>query len=203
MPTSVETPPDTGFDPYVFWMQHKGKIVLYSALLIVALVIFGVSQYVTQHKNAESTLALASAAKAEDFQKVVTDYAGTAAAADAQLRLAEQQRNEKKYDDAIATLQKFIADNPNSPLISGAWLSLGATQELAGKLDDALQTYQQCSVKYPHAYGGPISMLRQASLLQDKGKKDETRRVYENVISQYPNTYFSQAATQSLTLLPK
>jgi len=203
MPTSVETPTDTGFDPYVFWMQHKGKIVLYSTLLIVALVIFGVSQLVTQRKNAASTLALATAASVEDFQKVVADYAGTAAAADAQLKLAAKLRDEKKYDDAIATLQKFITDNPSSPLASGAWLSLGATQEAAGKLDDALQTYQQCSVKYPHAYGGPISMLRQASILQDKGKKDETRRVYETVISQYPNTYFSQAATQSLSLLPK
>jgi TolA-binding protein len=203
MSTSLETPADTGFDPYLFWIQHKGKIMLYGALFVAALFIFGISQAVSAKKTAASTAALATATSVEDFQKIITDYAGTPAAADAQLKLAAKLRDEKKYDEAIATLQKFSTDHPTSPLISGAMLSLGATQELAGKLDDAMQTYQQCAVKYPHSYGGPISMLRQASLLQNKGKNDEARRVYENVIAQYQGTYFAQSATQSLSLLPK
>jgi len=203
MSTTFETPTEPGFDPEVFWLKHKGKILLYSALFLVALAIFAISQIVSSNRAKASVQALAAASSAEDFQKVISDYSGTPAAADAQLQLAAKQRGEKKYADATATLQKFIADHPDSPLISGAWLSLGTTQELDGNLDDALQTYQQCSVKYPHSYGGPISMLRQASLLQNKGKNDEARRVYENVIAQYQGTYFAQAAQQSLSLLAK
>ena len=203
MSTSIETPVETGFDPYLFWIQHKGKILLYSALFVVALVIFGVSQFVSKKKTEESEQLFAAASTAEDFQKIISGYSGTPAAADAELKLADKLRAGKKYEDAIAALQKFIADHPTHPLISGAWLSLATTQELAGKPDDALATYQQCAVKFPHSYGGPISLLRQASLLQTKGKNDEARRIYENVIAQYQGTYFAQSATQSLSLLPK
>ena len=48
MPTPAATTPpaEAGFDPLVFWIQHKSKVLLLAALFVVALGAYGISEYV-------------------------------------------------------------------------------------------------------------------------------------------------------------
>src|SRR5438067_9847104 len=111
MPTPTPPPTDAipphghehaGFDPQLFWEEHKSKIILYGTLLIVALVIFAIYEATAESRAKAAGAMLARASKAEDYKALIEKYPRTIAAGNACLMLAKAQRDEKKYDDAIA-----------------------------------------------------------------------------------------------------
>lgn len=192
-----------GFDPFVFWMEHKNKIIAYASLLIIALLAYGLYQFVTLRKLAEARQLFAQAGTEEDYRQIVQKFPYTVTAGNAMLLLAEKLRNEKKYDEAITVLRTMIEQYPDHPLIDRAWLSLAATQEAQGKTDEALSTYQQVFANYNGRSSAPQALFAQAEILKNKGKLDEARRFYENVKSQFPDSYFAQQAMQELQVLRK
>lgn len=203
MPSEPDVLPSTGFDPQIFWDLHKGKIVAYGALLIVALVLFAVYQFTTQQRLTAASALLAQAHSAEDYQHLIDQYPHTVAAGNAALLLGQQLRHDKKYDKSAATLQKFTQDAPNHPLISGGWLSLAETQEAQGKMDEAKATYQEVTARFPDSYSAPIAAFELASLLKAQGHAEEARHAYENLVAQYRDSYFAQEAMREMRMLPK
>jgi tol-pal system protein YbgF len=197
----VENIVPSEFDPGHFWDQHKGKVLLYGGLLLVALLISVIYQVTEHRKLAASRAMLASATSAAEYAEVIEKFGGTMAAANAHLLLAASQREEGKFDEAIATLEDFLKAHPDHPLAGGALLSIGETQEAAGRGDEALATYQETAAKYPDSYGAPASLLAEAALLRNDGKTDEARRIYEDLISQFPESYMAQQAQQELRFL--
>lgn len=202
-PTTTTPPADTGFDPVVFWFQHKNKILLFTGLFVVALAVYGVSELLHQKRAAAAQKLYASAHSAEDYRKVIAEYGGTAPAGDALLMLAEKQRSEGKFDESSATLHTFIDKYPEHPLLSGAWTSLAATLEAQGKVDEALSTYQKVSTAYANSFSAPLALLAQARILQQKGKLEDARRTYEQVMTQYQDNYAAQQASMELRKLKK
>src|SRR5687768_13361448 len=96
-PTTTTPPADTGFDPFVFWIQHKSKIVLLAVLLVVGLATFAASEYLRAKNNAAAQELFANADSTEAFRKVIAEYPRTAPAGNAHLMLAEKLRAENKF----------------------------------------------------------------------------------------------------------
>src|SRR5437867_1814517 len=104
-PTTTTPPADTGFDPLVFWIQHRNKILLLAGLFVVALGAFVLSEYVRKRTNSSAQELFAEASTADGFRKVIAEYPGTIAAGNAHLMLAEKLRQEGKFDESTATLR--------------------------------------------------------------------------------------------------
>jgi len=202
-PTTTTPPADTGFDPVVFWIQHKSKVLLFVGLFVVALAAYAISEYVRNQRNTAAQTLLANAHSADDYRKVTADYSGTSAAGDAYLLLAEKLRAEGKYDESSAALHTFIEKYPEHPLISGAWTSLAANLEAQGKGDEALSTYQKVTTTFANSFSAPLALNSQARLLAQKGKTEDARRLYEQVMAQYQDNFAAQQAAQELRKLKK
>ena len=193
-PTPTTPPPETGFDPLVFWFHHQTKILILAGLFIVAMAAYGVFEWAHMHKLAVSAEGFAAAQNEDDYRKIISEYPGTPAAGNAQLLLANQLRNQKKFDESSSILRDFIDKYPKHELISGAWTSLAANQEAQGKIDDALATFQKVSTSYSTSFSAPVALLEQARILKSKGKTDEARRIYEQIMTQYQDNFIAQQA---------
>lgn len=202
-PTTTTSPADTGFDPAVFWIQHKSKVLLFTGLFVVALAAYAISEYVREKRNTSAQTLFANAHSVEDYRKVIADYSGTSPAGDAYLLLAEKLRAEGKIDESSAALHTFIEKYPEHPLISGAWTSLAANLEAQGKVDEALSTYQKVTTTFANSFSAPLALTSQARLLVQKGKVEEARRIYEQVMAQYQDNFAAQQAAQELRKLKK
>lgn len=203
MPTTTEEILPTGFDPIVFWMEHKNKVITYAALLIVGLVAFTAYQISTQRNLAESSALFAQATKPDDFKQVIQQFPRSLAAGNAQLMLADALRSEKKYDEALSTLREFANQFPDHPLAAAGALSVATILEEQGKTELAMEDYQQISVKYAASFAAPMALMSQANILTAQGKIDDARRIYETITSQFSESLFSQQAIQNSKLLHK
>ncbi len=205
MPDPTPTPPpaDPGFDPLVFWIQHKTKIVLLGGLLLIGLSTFAISEYVRIKKQAAAQELFATADSAESYGKVIAEYPGTAAAGNAHLKLAEKLREEGKFDESTATLKNFTEKHSEHQLVSGAWTSIAANLEAQGKADEALSTYQKVSTGYANSFSAPVALLAQARLLIAQKKNAEAERIYEQVMTQFPDNVAAQQAAQEIRRLKK
>ena len=202
-PTPTPTPADDGFDPLVFWIKHKSKIVLLVGLLVLGLGSFAISEVLRTNRSAAARQLFAQANSAEGYRKVITEYSGTAAAGNAYLMLADKLRAEGKYDESTKELRTFIEKNPEHQFVSGAWTSIAANLEAQGKADEALAAYQKVSTAYANSFSAPIALLAQARLMAAKGKPEDARRLYEQVMTQFRDNYAAQQAAQEIRRLKK
>ncbi len=202
-PVETTTPPEPGFDPLVFWIQNRSKILLFSGLLIVALATWGISEWARVRKLTGAEQLLTAAKSADDYRTVIAEYPGTLAAGSAYLLLAEQLRKDGKLDESSAQLRAFAEKHPEHPLVSGAWTSLAANLEAQGKSDEALATYQKVSTSYAGSFSAPVALLAQARLLKAGGKTEEAGRIYEQVTTKYPDNIAAQLAAQESRQLKK
>src|SRR5688500_4099201 len=111
-PATTTPPADTGFDPMVFWIQHKSKIVLLGALAVVCLGSWGIWEYMQQTRNAAAQELFAKADNAEAYRKIVAEYPGARVAGSSYLLLAQKLREEGKFDESSKELHTFIEKNP-------------------------------------------------------------------------------------------
>jgi TolA-binding protein len=193
-PSPTTPPTETGFDPLVFWYHHQTKVLALAGLFLVAVAAYGVFEWSHMRTLAMSAEGLSAAKTDDDYRKIISSYPGTPAAGNAQLLLANQLRNEAKFDESSSLLRDFIDKYPKHELISGAWTSLAANQEAQGKTDDALATFQKVSTSYSTSFSAPVALLAQARILKNKGKTDEARRIYEQIMTQYQDNFVAQQA---------
>jgi tetratricopeptide (TPR) repeat protein len=192
-PAETQTPP-TGFDPLVFWIRYKNSVVLLSGLLVVGLVVFGISEF-AQRREAKSAADLFGSAKTvEEYKNVAVRYPRSPVATNAILLLAEELRNEGKYEEALEALKKQAEQKAAHPLISGVWNSIAMTQEAQGKEDEALTTYQKVSTTYPTSFSAPVALLAQARIQKAKGQNQEAGRLYDQIIASFGDSNFAREA---------
>jgi TolA-binding protein len=168
---------------------------------ICVLAAFGGYRLYTARRDAAAAALLASANNPAAFQKVMADYPGSPAAPSAALLLAVEQRREKNFAEANATLEGFIKQNPKHELVTTAKLALAANLESLGKPDEAFETYRRIAAEHPRDFNAPAALLSQVHLLKQKGQIEEARRVCETVMTQYRESYTAQEAAQLLKTL--
>jgi predicted negative regulator of RcsB-dependent stress response len=195
------TTPDTAQDRDVFWERYKKEVM---AVLIVALLagagFGGYKIYSDRQANAAASM-LASAKSAADFQKVITEYPGTAAGGSAYLLLADAQRNEKKFAEANTSLQTFLDRFPKHELAGTARLAIAGNLEALGKKDDALAAYQSLVTGDPKGFTAPVALYSEIHLLKEKKQIEEARHVCETIMTQYRESRLAPDAAYQLRLL--
>jgi predicted negative regulator of RcsB-dependent stress response len=201
MPTVSSPAPRSTLDATVFWLRYKNELLIALIVIVLGAAAYGGYQmYKDQHSNAAADL-LGAATSIPGYQQVIDRYPGTAAAASAYLLLAEQERGQKKYAEANATLRAFINKFPEHELLPSAHLAMAANLESLGKPDEALSTLQRLVTNYPKSFVVPVALIAEVHLLKAKGRTDEARRICENFLTQYRDSYLASEASRQLRLL--
>ena len=205
MPSPTETKPivEEEFDLLAFWIQHKRKVLLFTLLLIIGLLVFAISQYLEYRAREAAARDFASARTVEDLRRVAASHPGSAVAGNALLLVAEKLRAENRLDESTAALKQFVEKFPEYPLISGAWMSLAVNLEAQEKVDEAMVNYQKIVASYPASFSAPGALMAEARIYKAKGKIDEAKRAYESVIGQYGDNILARVASQESQRLKK
>jgi predicted negative regulator of RcsB-dependent stress response len=199
MPTL--SPSDPVLESQVLWDRHKKNVFAVLVLTLLAVVAWGGYRLYSDRRDATAAGALAAAKTTADFQRVIAQYKDTPAGESAYLFLAEEQRKDKKLEEANATLQSFVDKNPKHQLKGTARMAIAANLESLGKRDEALTVYQRLAADDPQSFTAPIAMISEVHLLKEKNQLEEARRVCEAVLTQYRESLLASEATRQLGLL--
>lgn len=201
MPTVSTTTPDPVLETQVLWTRYRTTILIGLVALLLALAAFGAYRFYAARREVAAATLLARAKAAPDFQKVIDDYSGSAAAPSAYLLLAGQEQKERKFAEANATLQKFISKFSKHEFVTTAKMGMAGNLDSLGKTDEALETYRRIAVDYPRSFNAPLAMLAEVPLLKQKGDIEGARRVCETILTQFRESYASTEATRYLRSL--
>lgn len=191
MKTSLETPTLTPplFD--LFWEEHREKvfptlaIVLFLVLLTGGLLLLGRS-----HRVASEEL-LSKSSDIAGWQKVISSYPRSQAAADAMLLIAAAQRQAHDVEHSNATYTQFLEKFPHHPLAISAMIGRALNADVAGHPDQALNELQQASLVYPKSYGAPFALWMRARILARSGKMEESKKTIQMISTQYPDSFIN------------
>ena len=199
MPTLSTT--DTTPEREVFWERYKKEVMAVFILALLAVAAFGGYRLYSDRRENSAAAALAGAKSQPEFQKVISDYSGTAAGASAYILLADSLRNEKKFAEANTTLETFLSKFPGHELSGTARLAIAGNLEALGKNDEALVAYQRLVAADPHGFMAPIALYSQIHLLKDKKQIAEARKVCETLMTEYRESRLAPDAQYQLRLL--
>jgi predicted negative regulator of RcsB-dependent stress response len=192
---------DPVLETQVFWDRHKTKVFAALVLALFAVAAWGGYRIYSERRDTTAATLLTAAKTTADFQKVIAQYPGTPAAGSACLFLAEEQRKEKKFNEANATLQSFVDKYPKHELKGTARMAMAGNLESLGKRDEALTTYQRLAADEPEGFTAPIALLSEIHLLKEKNQIDEARHVCETILTKYRDSLVASEATRQLRLL--
>jgi predicted negative regulator of RcsB-dependent stress response len=192
---------DPVLESHVFWERYKKEVMAALIIAVLAVAAFGGYQLYSDRRANTAAEQLGNAKMPAEFQKVISEYPGTAAGASAYLFLANAQKTEKKFAEANATLQTFLDKYPKHEMAGAARLAMAANLEALGKKDEALALYQRLVTSDPHAFTAPVALISEIHLLKEKNQIDEARRVCEIVMTQYRESGSAQEAQRQLRLL--
>jgi predicted negative regulator of RcsB-dependent stress response len=192
---------DPVLETQVFWDRHKKEVFAALILALLAVAAWGGYRLYSDRRDATAANLLTAAKTAADFQKVIAQYPGTAAGGSAYLFLAEEQRKEKKFNEANATLQSFVDKNPKHQLKGTARMAMAANLESLEKRDEALTVYQRLVADDPQGFIAPIALIAEVPILKDKNQIEEARHVCETILTKYRESLVASEATRQLRLL--
>ena len=199
MPTLSTT--DTTLDREVFWERYKKEVMAVFILALLAVAAFGGYRLYADRRENAAAAALASAKSQPEFQKVISDYSGTAAGASAYILLSDSLRKENKFAEANTTLETFLSKFPGHELSGTARLAIAGNLEALGKNDEALVAYQRLVAADPHGFTAPIALYSQIHILKDKKQIMEARKVCETLMTEYRESRLAPDAQYQLRLL--
>ena len=192
---------DPILETQVFWERHKTAVFAILIFVIVAVVAYGGYRLYSEYRSNASAELLAKAKTSADYQKVIADYSTTAAGASSHLFLAEEQRKEKRFSEANATLQLFVDKHPKHQLVGTARLAMAANLESLAQRDEALAMYQRLAASDPQNFIAPVALLSTVHILKEKNQMEEARRVCETILTQHRDSAIAGEATRQLRLL--
>jgi tetratricopeptide (TPR) repeat protein len=192
---------DAALEGEVFWDRYKTKVMAVLVIALLAVAGFGGYRFYSERRANAAARLLASAKTSAEYQKVISDYPSTPAGASAYLLVADAQKTEKKFSEAISTLQSFLNKHPKHELAGTARLAMAGNLEALGKMDEALASYQRLAASDPGSYAAPVALFSQVRLLKEKNQIEEARRVCETIMTQYRESRFAAEAGYQLRLL--
>jgi TolA-binding protein len=200
-PTTPTSSPDPLLATQVFWERYKMAIIAALVTIVLLVAAWGTYRFLHGRKEAAAAAAFANAKGMEEYQRVISEYPSSGAAASAYLLLAAQQREKQQYLDANGTLQRFVDNFPKHHLVTTAKMGMAGNLDSLGKPDEALEMYRRIAAEHPKSFNAPLALLAQVQLLKSKGQIDEARRVCETVITQFRDSFAAQDATRLLRTL--
>ncbi len=199
---TVSTPTsDPLLDTQLFLARHKAAILGGLLAVLLAVGAYGGYRWYAGHRDDAAAALLSQARGAADYEKLISEYRGAAAAPSAYLLLAAAQRKEQKLTEANITLKTFIDKNPKHEFITTAKMAMAANVEAMDKPDEALEMYRRLAADHPRSFNAPLALLAEVPLLKAKGDIEGARRVCETVLTQYRDSYAAAEATRHLRML--
>lgn len=180
----------------LFWEQHRQKIVLVSAaLLFIGIAIGGLLLISRSHRIASENL-FSQSSDMVGWEKVVSSYPRSGAAANAMLLIAAAQREAHDLAASNKTYTQFLEKFPHHPLAITAMIGHALNADTAGDSRQALDQLQQASVAYPKSYGAPFALWMRARILARTGQSEEAKKTVQMISTQYPDSFINQMLLQ-------
>jgi len=192
---------DPVLETQVFWFRHKKEVFALLILALLSVAAWGGYRFYSERRDATAATSLAAAKTAADFQKIIAQFPATPAGGSAHLFLAEEQRKEKKFSEANATLQSFIDKYPQHELKGTARMAMAANLESLGKLDEALAIYQRLVTDDAEGFLAPTALMAEVPIFKAKNQIDEARKACETILTKYRDRLFTGEAQAKLRLL--
>jgi len=187
---------DHGFDPLAFWIQHRNTIRACVALLLTAMIVYAVTEWISFQKRQAASEGFAVAKTPDQLTAFMREHHGMPAAGNAALLLAGKQRSEGQLEESLKTLNAFLAENPKHPMIGAGHLAIASILEQQGKQDEALAAYRRVTATDPRGIAAPVALLRIARIYKLQNKIEEAKATYESLQSQFPKSAFANEALQ-------
>lgn len=174
--------------------RNRQLVIAAAAIVVVALVVWLVSLS-GERKEAFAARALAQAEAAVDagnvpqasaeLQRVIDNYKGTDAAAEAVLVLNQLRLENGQTQLAITGLRDFLKTGPTGHRAAAAHALLGAALESAAKFADAAAEYQAAADAAESDYLKSEYLLQAGRALVAAGKKDDAAKAYRTILEKY------------------
>ena len=186
--SSIISPPSPPlFD--LFWEEYRQKILLAIVVFLFLLLATGGILLLRHSRRLASESLLAQSADITSWQKVISSYPGSGAAANAMLLIAATQRQAHDVPASNNTYAQFLEKFPHHPLAISAMIGRALNDDVAGHSDQALDELQQASVAYPQSYGAPFALWMRARLLTRMGKTEDSKKTLQMISTQYPDSF--------------
>ena len=186
--SSIISPPSPPlFD--LFWEEYRQKILLAIVVFLFLLLATGGILLLRHSRRLASESLLAQSADITSWQKVISSYPGSGAAANAMLLIAATQRQAHDVPASNNTYAQFLEKFPHHPLAISAMIGRALNDDVAGHSDQALDELQQASVAYPQSYGAPFALWMRARLLTRMGKTEDSKKTMQMISTQYPDSF--------------
>ncbi len=124
----------------------------------------------------------------QQFEKVTTTYAGTAAAFDATLGMVQARLVNDQSELAIATLTEFLGNSPPATYAAPANGLLGTAYENTGKFGEALAAYRKASGLATTDYLKATYLLDAGRAARLSGDATQATAIYREIIDTYGET---------------
>ena len=186
--SSIISPPSPPlFD--LFWEEYRQKILLAIVVFLFLLLATGGILLLRHSRRLASESLLAQSADITSWQKVISSYPSSGAAANAALLIAAAQRQAHDIPASNNTYAQFLEKFPHHPLAISAMIGRALNDDVAGHSDQALDELQQASVAYPQSYGAPFALWMRARLLTRMGKTEDSKKTMQMISTQYPDSF--------------
>jgi predicted negative regulator of RcsB-dependent stress response len=185
----------------MFLDKHQTKVIALAVILAIGAVVYVVQRGIAQSGEETAGALLAKAADVSDFQSIVKNHEGTAAAFSAKILLADKQWQDGQQDDAVATLKAFIEGNSAHPAIASAKASLASKLLAQGKQDEAAELFRGITEDPNARYLAPYAWISLGDIESAKGNADAAAKAYDTVGSEFAESSFAREASQRALLL--
>ena len=188
------------------------------ALAVIILVYLGMNTY-TKYKNRKGQeayniayYALSKnigqeadpekiAQSAEQFQRVIEEYAATKAGKLALPELAFLRFEEKNYDEAISLYEQFLEKEKHRPAYQSlARMALAICYEEKGESQKAIEILEKL-YNNPHNFIAEQSMLSLARLYRETNQNEQAKKILKEFVEQYQQSPFLPFAKAYLNRL--
>jgi outer membrane protein assembly factor BamD (BamD/ComL family) len=125
---------------------------------------------------------------------VIHRYPGTAAAAEATLRLGTYYYTTGEYNEARTAYTAYLEQNPRGLIAFSAGLGVGDTYLAERNYDKAAETYSRLIGQFAQEPLLPEAQLHLAKAYLGMGRLKDASAIYEQIVATYPNTSWAQRA---------
>lgn len=192
--TMSQEVPATGMEKFL--EDNFKKLVWLFAIVVVALIAYGVINHQSTLKSQEAAEAFTSAKTVEDCDLVISRYSGTNAAANALLLKADLLWDQNKKTSAVEALKEFTSKHPDHPFATNALLSLGSKQDSMGDRKEAQAVFERITRDFASSEAAPLAQVRLGDILWADGKADEAKKAYEDLAVKFPESGDFQTLAQ-------
>ncbi len=194
---TAATPPVSEETPWLTPARMKmlgiaAGVVVLAALIVWFVIAAGKRKQAYAAAALEQARAAASqndlAGAVQQYTQVSTNYAGTDAAFEAQLGIAQARLVAGQNQLAISGLNTFLQTNPPPNYAAPANGLLGTAYENTGNFPAAFKAYRTEAVQAGVDYLKSTALLDAGRAANLAGQPDSAIAVYQEIVTKYPTT---------------